>query len=146
MTAYAICSEYGWVPANREAAALHKGCVEGRRVAIEIERERNKGQHDKMFAMARVVRQNLPERFGSLFPTEYLLIKFLQVRCGFADAVPTKDGVVHIPHSIAFDKMGQGKFEEVYNALFEYVVTEVIPGIDADDLREAVANEIAAFG
>ena len=72
--------------------------------------------HRRFFAMVNAAFE-AQERFDD--PEQFRL--WLTVGAGFCDFLPHKDrGVVAIPKSIAYDKLEQGEFQEVAEAVWQF--------------------------
>lgn len=105
----------------------------GESFLIEIKRVRDPRHHRKFFALLKLVFENQDElemfdQFRQVF----------QMRCGLVDVVKTHKTTLYLPKSIAFDKMDQTAFEELYNKALDQA--ELMLGSSRDEIRDALAN------
>ncbi len=126
------------VPDGHEAEALINSIRQGELVEADIRRPRNLQHHRKFFALLRVVFEN-QEYYSS---TDHLLAACKHAT-GHVDVIRTKRGQITIPKSISFAKMDQAEFNDFYDRVVTWVVTEVIPGLDREDLEDAVLEILA---
>src|SRR3990167_4436227 len=104
-------------------------------VAVEATRPRNLAHHRKFWKLMEIVAHN-QQHYKS---AEEVCAAF-KVAVGHCDFVQTKHGLVGIPRSISFAKCDQTKFDAFYSQAVEYLTTEVVPGLDRDDLRAEVES------
>jgi len=90
---------------------------------MRAERDKNHKFHNKLFAIAQEIINNLPEDSPWENKTSYQLIKASMIPLGFVEEMVTLEGqVVLIPESISFEKCKQEKFEEIYEKMIAYWV------------------------
>ena len=77
---------------------------------FEIKRVRNSKHHRKYFSMVKMCFDNQDE-----FSEIDTFRKVNEMRAGYYEIVNTDKGVMHWPKSIAFEKLDQTDFEELYN-------------------------------
>ena len=109
-------------------------------VRAEIKRPRNTDHHRKFFAMLNLVYEN-QEHYKS--PND--LLEVLKIRIGHCHTVQTKHGEVKIPKSISFAAMDQTEFDQFYNRAVDWVLSEVIPGLQRGELDSEIEQELKAF-
>lgn len=118
--------------------AMHHGEM----VTATLRRTRNPGHHRKFFALLNVV-YKAQTRYATL---EHLL-NAVKIATGHYDVCSIEmrgfPVQVCIPKSISFAKMGQTAFEQFYNKAVDFILTEVIPGLDRDDLERQVLEILA---
>lgn len=112
----------------------------GKLVRVEVTEPRNLAFHNKFFAMLQIVLENQKH-----YQTTDQLLFVCKKRIGHADYIQTKQGVEAIPKSIKWAKMDNVSFTDFYNRAVHWVTDEVIPGLSAKDLDEAVADELRKF-
>lgn len=102
--------------------------------------QRNVQHHRKFFALINIVWDNMPEKYDNYFPTPEALRKELIKRAGYFETYTDLKGTVqHIPKSIAFNKMGQSQFDDLYSKVLDVIVK----WFDFD--REVLESEIVGF-
>ena len=123
-------------PAEPEAEQLLHSVGQGELVMVEIRRPRNVYHHRKFFALLNLVYEN-QEHFKSVDE----LLAALKLALGYVTIVRTKRfGEIAIPKSINFATMDQPAFEQFYNRAVDFIVAEVIPGLNKQELAEQIAE------
>jgi len=64
---------------------------------------------------------------------------YVIVKAGFFKTYTTKKGVFYEPESIAFDKMSEERFEEVYNRVLDVILQDI--GVD----KQTIEKELLGF-
>lgn len=112
----------------------------GEYVVADIKRARNPKHHRKMFALLKIVLDNQDK-----YKTIEDVLNAVKIGIGHCTwgtvwlrGVPVQ---VAIPKSISFANCSQTKFDAFYTAAVDYVVSEVIVGLD----KAALEAEIAQF-
>ena len=101
----------GWRRVVAKLKNLGQSCV-----TITWREPRSGPFHRRFFAMVNAAFE-AQERFDD--PEQFRL--WLTVGAGFCDFLPHMDrGVVAIPKSIAYDKLDQGEFQEVADAVWQF--------------------------
>ena len=113
----------------------------GEIVSVEVKRPRNVAFHRKFFAMLQIILQN-QDAYKSIDD----LLDVCKLRIGHFRTINTKNGEVQIPDSISFAAMDDTAFGDFYDRACNWVVTEVIPGLQRTHLDEQVALELMEFG
>jgi len=89
---------------------------------MRAERDRNHRFHSLVFAVSKVVIENLPEDHIWSNKTPYALIKSIEIALGYVEQILTMEGeIILVPESISFEKWGQEKMEEFYNKFLLYI-------------------------
>ena len=146
MKGLAVRTIDGWRPFDQDAINEWRKHKPGDCVTVDVRRPRNGKHHRKLFALAKIVIDNAPEQFDGYWPEPKNLIDELKMQCGLTEIRRSVGGkTYYVPRSISFGAMSQGEFEKFYEQCIRFVCRHIIPGIDDDELREAVANEIAGF-
>lgn len=98
---------------------------------IKVSKPRNVKMHRLYWALCGAVAEQL-ER-----PAE-LISQLIKIRAGHVDVINTVQGVVEIPKSISFAKMSQAEFNQFFERAIEVVCSDILPGVNSDDLRSRV--------
>lgn len=106
----------------------------------EITKPRNIKFHRKYFAMLNLIFQN-QDHYKSLDD----LLDVCKLRIGHVRTIETRHGIERVPASISFAKMDDIAFEDIYERTFQWAVTEVIPGLQRQDLDSEVEDELREF-
>lgn len=108
-------------------------------VRVTITRARNVNHHRKFFALLNAV---FPHQ--ETYATMETFRAAIQVALGFGDAIKLPDGrTIIVPRSIAFSKLDQKGFEELYDRALTLILTRIVPGVGRADLEREVADIIA---
>jgi hypothetical protein len=123
---------------ERGVEALRKLKV-GEVVQCELTKPRNLAHHRKFWALLNVFWQAAGD-----WSSPYAVLIELKVRLGHVQKVVIRETgeVVSVPKSISFAQMDQFEFDSFY----EKAIGELCKmggGIEADDLRQEVLNELA---
>lgn len=129
------------VPADEEAEELLRKIKVGSLVTVDVKRGRNLQHHRKFMALLRLVWKN-QDHFNSVDE----ILGVFKHRIGHVDVVQTKYGEVRLPKSISFANMDQTEFESLYDRAVQFLITEVIPGLDKDDLKREVEDILLGRG
>lgn len=128
-------------PVDDAGDALLSRIKLGQDVMVEVKRPRNPLHHRKLFAMLKIVLDN-----QEFYKSTDDLLEVCKLRVGHVHVIETKGGDVRIPKSISFASMPQDEFNAFYDKAVQWVVSEVIPGLQRGDLDEAVERELIGFG
>ena len=127
-------------PADEQSEDWLRKIANGDLVMAEIKRPRNLEHHCKMFALLNMVCQNIEH------PKDpHVLLKYIQQVTGLHCEIihSSIHGTQKIPKSIAFHNMDQLEFEPFYNALVDFIVAHVLPGINKTELENEVLSMVA---
>ena len=117
--------------ANRLLSKLKLGAL----VMVEIRRPRNAKHHRKWWVLVQLIADNLEGHY----PAERIS-DLIKVRIGHVTRIRTMSGVTELPKSISFASMDQTAFEDFYDRAIAYICSDLLPGLDRDDLtREVLA-------
>lgn len=111
----------------------------GEVIQCELTKPRNLAHHRKFWALLNVFWQAAGD-----WSSPYAVLIELKVRLGYVQKVVIRETgeVVSVPKSISFAQMDQFEFDSFY----EKAIVELCKmggGIEADDLRQEVLNELA---
>ena len=104
-------------------------------LVFDFKKIRNPDFHRKGFALFNLGFQNTKEPITSL--TSYR--KFALKEAGHVDIIPTSKGDLVLPKSLAFDKMDETEFKEVYNDVLNFVIRDI--GATEEDIQ----NNLMSF-
>lgn len=118
------------VPADEQALDMLAKIKHGDMVFVEVKRGRNVAHHRLFFAMLNLVFVN-QWHYRSV---DELLAAF-KLAIGHVDVVRTRRGDIYIPRSISFASMDQSEFDMFYQRAIDFMINDVIPGLDRADLE-----------
>lgn len=106
----------------------------GKPLRVRVTQARSLPQMRLYWSMLNLVSENLDQPV-----TPETLHEWLKLKLGVSHPIKLKSGeVVHVPGSIAFDKMSQSDFAVYFQAAAEMIVEHIIPGMSRPALeREA---------
>ena len=106
----------------------------GKAVFVTVTRPRNLQHHRKFFALLNLLWETTS--CGEIYPSRDALRWAMTMAAGYFEIVPTKDGPVKVPKSLAFEKMDQTEFNDLYAACIKLVLTEILPHLTETDLEQ----------
>ena len=114
-------------PATSEDKEKFDKLPSGEPFQIEWKRQRNPKFHRKFWALMQFAWENKPESMDSHFPTSKNVPDEFRgeiiMRAGYFIEYTNFKGVKdYKPKSIAFDKMNQDEFEELYSACIDVII------------------------
>mgnify|MGYP000043799597 CR=1 FL=1 len=124
----------GLIADNAMTQAYFADLEVGRVYRAKISKPRNVRMHRLYWALCGAVAEQLDR------PAE-LISSLIKIRCGHVDVVKTAQGIVEIPKSISFAKMSQTDFREFFERAIEVVCSDILPGVNSEDLNARV-NEM----
>jgi len=107
---------------------------EGEIYHIEVKLARNYQFHKKFFSLVGFAHLHTHLEMPLDAYRKYLICK-----AGYCDVYHTSKGAYVEPHSIAFDKMDEETFEDLYNRVLDAVAEDI------DVSREDILNELLNF-
>ena len=102
-------------------------------LTMDVMKPRNLGMHRLYWALCQKVSENMDGDFNAEVVSDVL-----KIRTGHVTVVKTTKGECFIPKSISFAAMDQIKFNEFFDRAIRVVCTDVLPGVNSDDLRAEV--------
>lgn len=135
-------TDRGLVPCYESDADQRARLAPGAVYWCEIKRARNYEFHQKFFALVKLAFDNLPEGLDSRYPNMEALREDLLLRCGYTRRVMSRQGYVDIADSIAFDRLGQDEFEELYRKVWNEININFVP---LGESPEAIKDELIRF-
>lgn len=129
-------------PAQEQDAEVwkHLKIAEREVVKIQISRSRNYRFHCKFFAMLGIILKNQEH-----YQTTDELLNVCKLRIGHVDIVQTPRGEEHWPKSISFASMDEAEFSAFYERAVDWVLSEVIPGLQRQHLDAEIEAELIGF-
>lgn len=106
---------------------------------LEVSRARNPRRFRLFWGLVKICMDNTDTNLSKEAWADYL-----KILGGHVEVVRRKGEVIQLPKSIAFASMAETDFADFINLLMHAVRTEIIPGLDAGDLRrelETIAGE-----
>ncbi len=129
-------------PAQEQDAEVwkHLKIAEREVVKVQISRSRNYRFHCKFFAMLKIVLDN-QTRYVSMDD----LLHVCKLRVGHVTVIQTRRGEERRPKSISFASMDEAEFSAFYDRAVDWVLSEVIPGLQRQHLDAEVEAELVGF-
>ncbi len=109
-------------------------------VKVTWTRPRNVRFHRKFFAMLQIILAN-QEHYKSIDD----LLGVCKLRIGHVRIVETAKGIERFPASISFANMDETEFSAFYDRAIDWMLTEVIPGLQRQHLDAEVEAELIGF-
>ena len=102
-------------------------------IEVDVVRPRSQQHHRLFFAMLKIVSDNLDNCSVDN------LLDIIKIGIGHTKIVKMPDGRLYaIPMSISFSSLDQDAFAEIFTKAGDYVIQEILPGIDRDALTYEV--------
>ena len=116
-------------PATDEAEGWARKIKPGDIIEVDVKRPRSQRHHRLFFAMLKIVSDNLDNCSVDN------LLDIIKIGIGHTKIVKMPDGRLYaIPMSISFSSLDQDAFAEIFTKAGDYVIQEILPGIDRDAL------------
>lgn len=136
------CTESGLVPMYESDLDSKRRLTLGADYWCEIKLARNYEFHKKFFALIKLAYDNLPECLDRRYPNMEALREDLLIRCGYTRKVLSRQGVVEVAASIAFEKLDQTAFEELYRKVWNEINKCFLP---LNDVEDSIEEELIRF-
>lgn len=127
-------------PTDDEGTEAMRKIPDGSLVKVTWTRPRNIRFHNKFFAMLGIVLKN-QEHYKSMDE----LKQVCKLRIGHVHVVQTPYGEERWPKSISWASMDETEFSEFYDRAVDWVISEVIPGLQRQHLDAEVEAELIGF-
>lgn len=128
-----------FIPADTESQIKAYKIKQGEVVKCKSISYRNYEFHKKFFALIQLAFQNMPEPYDKHFPTPEDLREELIKAAGFYTTHKDFNGnTVKKAESIAFDKMSQERFEQVYDKVLDLVCRMI--GVEESEIMDQLLN------
>lgn len=137
------------VPAFESDKEALKKIKEGTPVEVTLKRDRNYLFHKKFFAMLAAAFYHMPEDYAIKVGDQVTKVESVEqlrwhvtMQTGHYEQMVTLGGkMVYTAKSIAFDKMSQDEFEELYKAALDVLLKWFLPkGIDTNEFERQMIN------
>ena len=119
----------GLRPAHDADAEMLRTVPENALLKVTWTRPRNIRFHNKFFAMLGIILAN-----QVTYKSMDQLLHVCKLRIGHVEVQKTAQGDVEIPKSISWAKMDETEFSAFYNRAVDWVLSEVIPGLQRQHL------------
>lgn len=129
-------------PAQEQDAEVwgHLKIAEREVVKVQISRPQNYKFRCKFFVMLGIIFKN-QEHYKSVDD----LLDICKLGIGHVRVIQTSQGVIRLPKSISYAKMTAPDFDDFYNRAVDWVLAEVIPGLQRQHLDAEVEVELMSF-
>ena len=127
-------------PTDDEGTEAMRKIGDGELVKVTWTRPRNIRFHNKFFAMLGIVLKN-QEHYTSMDE----LLGVCKLRIGHVTVIQTPYGLERWPKSISFATMDETEFNIFYDAAVDWVLGEVIPGLQRQHLDVEVEDQLIGF-
>ena len=118
----------------------HMKIADGEMVKVKISRPRNYRFHCKFFVMLSIIVSN-QDHYKCIDD----LLDVCKLRIGHVRTVETANGIERFPASISFSSMDDTEFSEFYDRAINWMLAEVIPGLQRQHLDAEVEAELVGF-
>ena len=115
----------------------------GETYSVEIKLARNTDHHRKYFKMINVCFDLLTEEQRSYFKNNIEIFRTsIQMSVGICDRIylPSKNEWVDIPKSIAFDKMTEEEFEDLYTKVRRTIIQICLPNVTSKEIEDYILH------
>lgn len=115
----------------------------GETYKVTIKRSRNLQFHRKYFKMISVCFDLLTEEQRSYFKNNSEIFRTsIQMSVGICDRIylPSKNEWVDIPKSIAFDKMTEEEFEDLYTKVRRTIIQICLPNVTSKEIEDYILH------
>jgi len=131
----------GLFPTDLESEEIIKALTSEDNYNIALNADRNLKMHRAYFSLLHFVWENLPEKLQRKCPKKhfYKLLKKLQGRFEVIQISPETELVEY--ESVAFDKMGQKRFHEVFKEDVEFIISDILPAFHMEDFIPILVTE-----
>ena len=135
-------TERGLLPCYESDVDERKRLALGEFYWVDIKLARNYEFHKKFFALLKLAFDNLPEGLEARYPNLEAFREDLLLRIGKTRRVLSRQGYVDVAASIAFEKMGQDEFEELYRQVWNEITKNFV---ELGDTPEEIKEELIRF-
>lgn len=111
----------------------------GKPMRAKVTLARNVKHNRKMFALLKLIFDQ-----QSRYPTLDHLLTGIKLATGHYDEWKQDGATVRVPKSISFDAMDQTAFSSFYDRVIDLVCTQIIPGLQQDDLAREIEEIIGS--
>lgn len=132
-------------PAERAAEDALARMKNGAFVWVTAKRIRSVKHHRLFFAVLNLVHENLPERFGNVFPRPENLLDAIKLTLGYHKPLIDINGEIvgQTLDSIDFARMGQDEWTIFFDRAMELITGHFLPEVGKDELIGEVEKLLA---
>lgn len=132
----------GLFPFDDDDYKMLKRIKEGQPCKVTVKNTRNIYFHRKYFALINTAWEYLTERQERLYGTKEAFRKTLQIAAGYFEPLfDMQEGrFIKSPSSIAFDKMTEEEFEDLYDRVKDVLLQSVLTHITENELLTNIAD------
>ena len=133
----------GLIPMNDQDYENKRKLKIGEVYQVSVKLARNYRFHKKYFALINLAWEYLNEKQTEMFKTMDVFRKTIEVASGYCERIYSirKKEWFDIPKSIAFDKMSEDEFSELYSNVLDMLLKVVFFDMD----EKQVENELLNF-
>lgn len=131
----------GLSPADEAAARAVARIKQGDAVQVEIHRPRRHKALRKWWLLCGLIAENNPEIKSKNQASD--LLKILSGHCTTIASVATGE-CWQIPDSIAFSRLSEDEFEEIWRRAVHAVTEHILPGVTAPEIESEILQLIGA--
>lgn len=137
-----IKHEGAFHPYDEDTESRMKKVHEGEVVTITFKKPRNAAFHRKYFSLINTAWEYLTERQEKLYGSKDGFRKTLQVAAGFYEPVFDfiEERFVKSPSSIAFDKMDEVEFGELYEGVRRVLFTHILKNVSEEEFMSNLVD------
>ena len=122
-------------PAAKSDMELMNKFSDGEIILVSMKKSRNPNHHRLIFALGRLIKDNLPEDHFLENQLPYDIIKAIMLDAGIVDYKMNLNGTTRIePKSISFENMSEDEFQPVSEAIFK--IAAKLLGVEVDELHK----------
>ena len=128
----------GFWPDDENAQKMAKRVKIGDFIEVEIKQPRNIHHHRKFWKLIQMVYENQDH-----YQSADDVCTAFKFAIGHTRKIRTRYGEIEIPESISFASMDQHGFENFYDKAIDFLIADVIPGLDRADLEREITEVLA---
>lgn len=129
--------------ASEEDLTALESLKEGRTYGVDIKSTRNVRFHNKYMKLMRTAWEYMTERRQDFFRNNFdIFRKTIEVAAGCSERVYSlnRREWTEVPRSIAFDRMGEAEFRELYERVKDVLFATALRGIDEREFMETLSD------
>lgn len=133
----------GLVPLTDDDYDEKKKLKLGRKYTVSVKEARNYDFHKKYFALINLTWEYLNEEQEKFFNnSKEVFRKSLEVTAGHCERIFSfkEKNWVDIPKSVAFDKMDEFEFRDLYDSVKNVIFSSILRGISEEEFNKNLIN------
>ena len=127
-------TEQGLLPLYDSDLEEKKKLKLGEIYSVEVKKDRNYQFHKKYFALLNLGHDNTKLE-GITFDAYRA---YVTMKAGYVETFKTPRGLMALPKSIAFDKMDDTEFKDLYNSAIQVIIDDI--GATLEDIEQNLIN------